>query len=53
MIDPSGLEDTKENIMALLKAMNQSLEDKIRQYPEQWFWVHKRWKGARHFQTKN
>lgn len=50
MIDPSGLKDTEENIMQLIKSMNQALEDKIRQYPEQWFWVHKRWKGARHFQ---
>jgi KDO2-lipid IV(A) lauroyltransferase len=50
MIDPAGLKDTEENIMTIIARMNQSLEDKIKQYPEQWFWVHKRWKGARHFQ---
>lgn len=54
IIDPSGLQDSEENIMQLMQEMNKALEDKIRQYPEQWFWVHKRWKGARHFQqTEN
>jgi Kdo2-lipid IVA lauroyltransferase/acyltransferase len=50
MIDPAGLKDTEENIMTIIAKMNQTLEDKIKQYPEQWFWVHKRWKGARHFE---
>lgn len=27
-------------------ALNQSLEARILQNPEQWFWVHNRWKGA-------
>jgi len=49
MIDPAGLADNEENIMLLIQQMNKSLEDIIRQYPEQWFWVHKRWKGAKHF----
>lgn len=49
MIDPGGMNDNQENIMLLIKEMNKALEDKIRQYPEQWFWVHKRWKGSRHF----
>jgi KDO2-lipid IV(A) lauroyltransferase len=51
MIDPTGLKDNDENEMAFIRLMNKALEDKIRQYPEQWFWVHKRWKGARHFKT--
>ncbi|MFO7660891.1 MAG: lysophospholipid acyltransferase family protein [Candidatus Cloacimonadaceae bacterium] len=53
MIDPTGLEDTQENVLQMIRAMNQALEDKIRQFPEQWFWVHKRWKGARHFLPKD
>jgi KDO2-lipid IV(A) lauroyltransferase len=53
IIDPAGLKDTDENIMLFLKKMNETLEDKIRKYPEQWFWVHKRWKGARFFNNYN
>ncbi len=52
MIDPAGMADTEENVILLLKQMNQALEDKIQQYPDQWFWLHKRWKGARHFLTE-
>jgi KDO2-lipid IV(A) lauroyltransferase len=49
MIDPSHLQDTEENLLTLMSEMNKTLEEKINTYPEQWFWVHKRWKGARHF----
>lgn len=49
MIDPSLLQDTEENLLTLMSEMNKTLEEKINTYPEQWFWVHKRWKGARHF----
>ena len=35
--------DRKKDRETLLLAMNRMLEDWIREKPEQWFWVHKRW----------
>ncbi|MEI4487231.1 lysophospholipid acyltransferase family protein [Frigidibacter sp. MR17.14] len=29
----------------MTQALNDSLETVVRQHPEQWFWVHRRWKG--------
>ena len=31
---------------AMTQALNDSLEALVRQHPEQWFWVHRRWKGG-------
>jgi KDO2-lipid IV(A) lauroyltransferase len=28
----------------MAQAMNDALEAMVRQHPEQWFWVHRRWK---------
>jgi len=33
-----------EDILALTLAINQNIENWIRSYPAQWFWVHNRWK---------
>ncbi|MDN5787659.1 lysophospholipid acyltransferase family protein [Pseudorhodobacter sp.] len=33
--------DTPE---AMTQALNASLEKLVRQYPDQWFWIHRRWK---------
>jgi len=30
--------------LTMTKAMNQSLETLVRAHPEQWFWIHRRWK---------
>jgi len=49
MLDLTGLKDTPEDILTVITLMNEALERKIRQYPDQWFWLHNRWKGARHF----
>ena len=36
-----------EPIEGLTRAINRSLETAIRQYPEQYLWIHNRWKSAK------
>jgi len=36
--------DRKTDTMNILKIFNEKIEDIIKQYPEQWFWIHNRWK---------
>jgi len=31
---------------AMTQALNDSLEALVRRHPEQWFWIHRRWKGG-------
>ena len=44
--------NVKNDVVANTERVNRSLEEMIRQYPEQWFWVHRRWgrerSGRRH-----
>lgn len=35
--------DDEKDVLAILTAINKTLEGWIRETPEQWFWVHKRW----------
>jgi len=44
MIDTSGMADDADAITA---AVNMSLETVIRRHPDQWLWMHDRWKSAR------
>jgi KDO2-lipid IV(A) lauroyltransferase len=37
-------EDEDENVKRLTAAITQRVENQIRRYPEQWLWIHKRWK---------
>jgi KDO2-lipid IV(A) lauroyltransferase len=37
-------DDENEKVLELTKRHNEFLETFIRKYPEQWFWMHKRWK---------
>jgi KDO2-lipid IV(A) lauroyltransferase len=37
-------EDEEEKIVELTRRQKEYLEKIINQYPEQWFWMHKRWK---------
>ena len=43
--DLSG--DRDEDIKRIMTAVNEALEQMIRQSPEQWLWMHDRWKAAR------
>ena len=44
---PGTYESEKEEIFRLTEAMNKEMEDIIRKYPEQYFWIHDRWKVHR------
>ncbi len=46
MIYHPELEDSDENYELILKELDRILIKYIEDYPDQWFWVHKRWKGA-------
>lgn len=46
MIYYPELEDNEENYIFLWKQLNQVIESYIHRYPEQWFWVHNRWKAT-------
>jgi len=39
-------EITDDEIYKITQAHTRALEKWIRKYPEQWFWMHKRWKTA-------
>ncbi len=43
-IDIKYTGDRKTDTMNILKMFNEKIEDIITQYPEQWFWIHNRWK---------
>ena len=36
--------DRKTDMMNILKMFNETTENIIKNYPEQWFWIHNRWK---------
>jgi KDO2-lipid IV(A) lauroyltransferase len=44
LVEPPVPEGTPE---AMTQALNDSLERLVRRHPDQWFWIHRRWKGAR------
>jgi len=46
MIYHPDLEDNEENYVFILKQINSIIESYIHRYPEQWFWVHRRWKAT-------
>jgi KDO2-lipid IV(A) lauroyltransferase len=39
--------DIKKDVVANTQLFNHTLESMVRQYPDQWFWVHRRWERKR------
>lgn len=44
---PESTEDKTRDILLTTITLNEFLEDHIRRYPEDWFWLHNRWKWTR------
>lgn len=45
-LDPAQWNDTAADVAAFTARISGAVEEYIKAYPEQWFWVHRRWKGA-------
>ncbi len=45
-IDPDPFRRQADPVQALTQAYTSKFEDCVRAHPEQWFWVHDRWKAA-------
>lgn len=43
-LDISYTGNRKTDMMNILKMFNEKIEEIIKQYPDQWFWIHNRWK---------
>jgi KDO2-lipid IV(A) lauroyltransferase len=51
-VDRNGIEEyTEENIVELTRRHTQVLEKYIRMYPDQWLWMHKRWKHTEYYEV--
>ena len=44
--------DKKADILEATRAVGRVLEEHIRRYPEEWFWLHDRWKSVRWIQEQ-
>ena len=44
VIEPANTGDRKSDIVSTTAAYTAEIEKMIREYPEQWMWIHKRWK---------
>ena len=43
---PDAFRDQPDPVKAITQALSDRLEEFVRQHPEQWFWIHDRWKTA-------
>ena len=47
MMDLSGLLEDRENIPRMTQVYTDKIEGWVRRYPDQWMWLHRRWKEFR------
>jgi KDO2-lipid IV(A) lauroyltransferase len=40
------LDENQKNIKYITQTLNNEIENVVKEHPENWFWVHKRWKNA-------
>ena len=45
--EPIDIENTIKEPEEIMTQLNSVLESVVREYPEQWLWMHDRWKSAR------
>jgi KDO2-lipid IV(A) lauroyltransferase len=45
-------EEKKKIVYDVTQKLNDLLETHIRKYPEEWFWLHNRWKWTRRLKEK-
>lgn len=45
--------DMKRDVEANTQLINHTLESMIRQYPDQWFWIHRRWERKKGVHKRN
>ena len=51
-IPVSRTKDKKADILEATRAVGRVLEEHIRRHPEEWFWLHDRWKSVRYIQQE-
>ncbi len=44
-LDPNYASTQEEEIVRNTAAYSKWVEERVREYPEQWLWIHRRWKG--------
>ncbi len=45
-LDPPDTGDRDRDVLTFMQDLNDRLERWVREHPEQWYWLHRRWKTA-------